>query len=73
MKNKCLMILAVALMATPAVATAELVQAGTSIILTFRDCVAGEMTCDSFGPMQVATYGGVPGESAAEVSMKLMA
>ena len=68
MKNKCRMIIAVALMATPLVAAAELVQAGTSIILTFRDCIAGETICDSFGPMQQATYGGLPGELAAEVS-----
>ena len=68
MKNKLLKILAVMLLAAPPVATAEQVEAGTSIILTFRDCVAGETICDSFGPMQQATYGGLPGQLAAEVS-----
>ena len=68
MKNKCLMILAVALTTTPAVAMAELVQLGTANIVTFRQCIAGETTCDSFGPMQLATFGGVPGELLSEVS-----
>ncbi len=68
MRTKVLTILAVAFVVTPAVTTAELVEAGTSIILTFRDCTAGETTCDAFGPMHRATYGGLPGEMAAEVS-----
>ena len=68
MRTKFLTILAVALMAAPAVGTAELVQAGVANILTFRDCISGESICDSFGPMEQATYGGVPGELAAEVS-----
>lgn len=68
MKNKILAILVVALMGVPAVAIAELIQFGTGNVLTFRQCTAGETTCDSFGPMLSATWGGIPGELLSEVS-----
>ena len=68
MKDKFLMVLAVASLAGPTVSRAELVQAGTANILTFRDCIAGESICDSFGGMEQASFGGLPGELAAEVS-----
>ena len=68
MKNKILAILVVALMGLPVVAIAEPIQFGTANILTFRECTAGETTCDSFGPMLSATWGGIPGELLSEVS-----
>jgi len=68
MKNKFQIVLAVLLLAAPPVANAEQVEAGTSNILTFRDCVSGDTVCDDFGPMQQSTIGGVPGELVAEVS-----
>lgn len=68
MKNGILRIFVVMLMGVPAAASAELVQFGTANVVTFRQCTAGETTCDSFGPMDLATFGGVPGELRSEVS-----
>jgi len=68
MKNRILGIFVATLLGVPAVASAELVQFGTANIVSFRQCTAGETTCDSFGPMRLATFGGVPGELRSEVS-----
>ena len=65
MNNKFLMILAAVLLAGPLAANAELVQSTTSVLLTFRHCVAGETVCDSIGPQEAGSYGGLPGAPAA--------
>ena len=68
MNNKFLMILAAALLTGPLAANAELVQSTTSVLLTFRHCVAGETVCDSIGPYEASSYGGLPGAPAAITS-----
>ncbi len=65
MNNKFLMILAAALLTGPLAANAELVQSTTSVFLTFRPCIAGETICDSIGPPEAGSYGGLPGAPAA--------
>ena len=65
MKNKCSATLAVALLASLQAANADRVQSSTSVFLTFRPCVSGTTVCDSVGPVQMGTYGGLPGDSAA--------
>ena len=68
MKNKFLAMLAVGLLVGPLTANADLIQSTTSVQLTFRQCVSGATVCDSIGPVQTRTYGGLPGESAALTS-----
>ncbi len=68
MNNKFLMILAAALLTGPLAANAELVQSTTSVLLTFRHCVAGETVCDSIGPQEASSFGGLPGAPAAITS-----
>jgi len=68
MNNKFLMIFAVSLLTGPLVANAELVKSSTSVFLTFRHCVAGETVCDSIGPYEASSYGGLPGAPAAITS-----
>lgn len=68
MNNKFLMILAAVLLTGPLAANAELVQSTTGVMLTFRHCIAGETVCDSIGPYEAASYGGLPGAPAAITS-----
>ncbi len=68
MNNKFLVILAAALLTVPLAANAELVQSTTSVLLTFRHCVAGETVCDSIGPQEASSFGGLPGAPAAITS-----
>ena len=68
MNNKFLMIFAVVLLAGPLAVNAELVKSTTGVMLTFRHCVAGETVCDSIGPYEAASYGGLPGAPAAITS-----
>ena len=68
MNNKFLMILAAVLLTGPLAAKAELVQSTTGVMLTFRHCIAGEKVCDSIGPYEAASYGGLPGAPAAITS-----
>ncbi len=68
MNNKSLLILAVSLLTGPLAANADPVQSSTSVFLTFRHCVSGETVCDSIGPVEADSYGGLPGEPAASTS-----
>ncbi len=68
MNNKFLAILAVWLLTGSLAAHAELVQSTTSVLLTFRHCVAGETVCDSIGPQEASSFGGLPGAPAAITS-----
>ena len=65
MNNKFLLIFAVVMLTGPLAVNAELVQSTTGVMLTFRHCIAGETVCDSIGPYETASYGGLPGEPAA--------
>jgi hypothetical protein len=65
MKNNILLVLAVWLLVAPPATNAELVESTTSVLLTFRHCISGETACDSFGPMEVGIYGGLPGDPTA--------
>jgi hypothetical protein len=65
MNKKFLLILAVWLLCGPLAANAELIQSTTGVYLTFRHCVSGETVCDSIGPTEAGSYGGLPGGPTA--------
>jgi hypothetical protein len=65
MKNNILLVLAVWLLVAPPAANAELVESTTGVLLTFRHCISGETVCDTFGPMEVGIFGGLPGDPEA--------
>ena len=67
MNNKSLLILAVWLLCG-SVANAELIQSTTGVYLSFRHCVSGDSVCDSIGPTEASSHGGLPGGLAAITS-----
>ena len=68
MKYRFLAIIALGQLIASLLANAELVQSSTSVNLTFRHCIAGETVCDSIGATQAGSYGGLPGDLAAQAS-----
>ena len=73
MNNKIPAILALGLLIGPLMANADLVQSATGAIATFRQCVSGATVCDSIGPYLASTYGGLPGDLAAQASQAALA
>lgn len=59
------------LLALPATGVAESVQSTTGVHLSFRDCVPGETACDSISRAIANGYGGLPGDTRAQVDMIL--